>query len=68
MAKKPQVPNAPEVQKDDALFEALEKKKKKKKRKVIRTMIIVVLVLAVVLLILVILNYAIFADFSVWYK
>ena len=34
---------------DDALFEALEKKKKKKKRKVIRTVIIVVLVLAVVL-------------------
>ena len=48
MAKRSPRSDAPEVQKDDALFETLGKNKKRKKRRIIITVISVVLVLAIV--------------------
>ena len=47
MAKKEQNTEAPVVQKDDALFEALDKNKKKKRRKIIITVVAIVLVVAI---------------------
>ena len=48
MTKKPKTPDAPCVQRDDALFETLGKNKKRKKRKILFTVISIVLVLAIV--------------------
>ena len=47
MAKKNKRADAPETQRDDALFEALGKNKKRKKRKIILTVVAIVLVLAI---------------------
>lgn len=48
MAKKPKSSDALNVQRDDALFEALGKNKKRKKRKIIITVVSIVLVLAII--------------------
>lgn len=48
MAKKDKQTDAPSVQRDDALFEALGKNKKRKKRKIIITVVSIVLVLAII--------------------
>ena len=48
MAKKSKSTDAPNVQRDDALFETLGKNKKRKKRKIIITVVSIVLVLAVI--------------------
>ena len=48
MAKKPKSSDAPNVQRDDALFETLGKNKKRKKRRIIITVISIVLVLALI--------------------
>ena len=48
MAKKPKASDAPNVQRDDALFETLGKNKKRKKRRIIITVISIVLVLALI--------------------
>ena len=48
MAKKPKSSDAPEVQRDDALFETLGKNKKRKKRKIIITVVVILLVLAII--------------------
>ena len=48
MAKKRSKTDAPEVHRDDALFEALGKNKKRKRRKIIITVVSIVLVLAIV--------------------
>ena len=49
MEKKDKQSAAPDLQKDDALFETLGKQKKAKKRKIIRTVISIIVILAVVL-------------------
>ncbi len=48
MAKKDKQPDAPGVQRDDALFETLGKKKKRRKRKIIITVVSILLVLAII--------------------
>lgn len=48
MAKKPKSSDALNVQRDDALFEALGKNKKRRKRKIIITVVSIVLVLAMI--------------------
>ncbi len=48
MAKKDKQTDAPNVQRDDALFETLGKNKKRKKRKIIITVVSIVLVLAII--------------------
>ena len=48
MAKKEKQTDMPNLQRDDALFEALGKNKKRKKRKIIITVLSIVLVLAVI--------------------
>jgi len=48
MAKKDKIVSMPDLQRDDALFEALGKTKKRKKRKIIITVITIVLVLAII--------------------
>ena len=48
MAKKPKSSDAPNVQRDDALFETLGKNKKRKRRRIIITVAAIVLVLAVI--------------------
>ena len=48
MAKKDKKSDAPSVQRDDALFEALGKNKKRKKRKIIITVVTIVVILAVI--------------------
>ena len=48
MGKKDKQTGAPEVQRDDALFEALGKNKKRKRRKIIITVVSILLVLAVI--------------------
>ena len=48
MAKKDKRADMPELQRDDALFEALGKNKKRKRRKIIITVVSILLVLAVV--------------------
>ena len=48
MAKKPKASDAPQVQRDDALFESLGKKKKRKKRRIILTVVSVLVVLAII--------------------
>ena len=48
MAKKTTKTDAPGVQRDDALFEALGKNKRRKKRKIILTVVSIVLVLAII--------------------
>ena len=49
MAKKDKRADAPNTQRDDALFETLGKNKKRKKRKIIITVVSIVLVLAIIL-------------------
>ena len=48
MAKKDKQAEVPELQRDEALFEALGKNKKRRRRKVIVTVISIVLVLAMI--------------------
>lgn len=48
MAKKPKSSDARNVQRDDALFEALGKNKKRRKRRIIVTVVSIVLVLAMI--------------------
>ena len=48
MAKKDKQTDAPSVQRDDALFEALGKNKKRRKRRIIVTVVSIVLVLAMI--------------------
>ena len=48
MAKKPKSSDALNVQRDDALFEALGKNKKRRKRRIIVTVVSIVLVLAII--------------------
>lgn len=48
MAKKDKKTEAPNVQRDDALFEALGKNKKRKRRKIIITVVSIVLILAMI--------------------
>ena len=48
MAKKPKSSDARNVQRDDALFEALGKNKKRRKRRIIVTVVSIVLVLAII--------------------
>ena len=48
MARKKTKASAPDVQRDDALFEALGKNKKRKRRRIILTVVSIVLVLAIV--------------------
>ena len=48
MGKKDKVTDAPEVQKDDALFETLGKNKKRKRRRIIITVVSIVVVLAII--------------------
>lgn len=48
MAKKTKTTPAPNVQRDDALFETLGKNKKRKKRKIIITVVSIVLVIAII--------------------
>ena len=48
MAKKTKSSDAPALQKDDLLFEALGKNKKRKKRKIIITVVSIVVVLAII--------------------
>lgn len=48
MAKKPKTSDAPGVQKDDALFEALGKNKKRKRRRIIITVVSILLAVAVI--------------------
>ena len=48
MAKKPKSSDARNVQRDDALFEALGKNKKRRKRRIIITVVSIVLVLAMI--------------------
>ena len=48
MAKKKKQTDAPSVQRDDALFEALGKNKKRRKRRIIVTVVSIVLVLAMI--------------------
>ena len=48
MAKKNPKADAPDVQRDDALFEALGKNKKRKRRRIIITVVSIILVLAIV--------------------
>lgn len=48
MGKKENMTNAPQVQKDDALFETLGKNKKKKRRRIIITVVSIVVVLAII--------------------
>ena len=48
MAKKKKQTDAPSVQRDDALFEALDKNKKRRKRRIIVTVVSIVLVLAII--------------------
>ena len=48
MAKKKKQTDAPSVQRDDALFEALGKNKKRRKRRIIVTVVSIVLVLAII--------------------
>lgn len=48
MAKKDKQTDAPSVQRDDALFEALGKNKKRRKRRIIITVVSILLVLAII--------------------
>lgn len=48
MAKKDKQTDAPSVQRDDALFEALGKNKKRKRRRIIITVVSILLVLAII--------------------
>ena len=48
MARKPKTSDAPQVQRDDALFETLGKNKKRKKRRILITVVSIVLVLAII--------------------
>ncbi len=48
MAKKSKTSSAPNVQRDDVLFETLGKNKKRKKRKIIITVVSIVLVIAII--------------------
>jgi len=48
MAKKDKKSDIPDLQRDDALFEALGKNKKRKRRRIITTVVSVVLVLAII--------------------
>ena len=48
MAKKKKQTDAPSVQRDDALFEALGKNKKRRKRRIIITVVSILLVLAII--------------------